>query len=789
MLKPKFITIEEFDNYWAVNLRDMLRTSANPSNQADLFLARVENRLMAYIDNNTFRRYKYEELQGIQLAAFKEAIILQAMYVYKNGDIGMDSGYDAERGSVIKRADLVEISVCQDAIDILSNAGLWNLAMKNKPRTWGCDYSLTGGGVLGNNISTASIDLENYLKKDGTDSMKGVLDLGLHRITSVADPIVNNDGANKQYVDNALDDYLKKDGSVAMTGDLDVNNNKINNVNTLSFDTTNSIQSFASNSIGFNIGVGGFGITFDNGKVFFQNGDDDYFAINVSDVYLDVCATCNFNGNDIINVQNIATSGDSLSVKSIDNSQTFTIDVWNGGKNEISDIKLSKTKGNTLKQLILELANDNVSLDIQTTDSNRNTYYADVVDVADDGSVDFINGAKSSIEPTNNVDLVNKKYVDSAVAKIGQFKYIVSNSASNTPLNVVWYNGSTKITGTLVASADTEFTIYLVPCKHSAEEAQKGYDEYLAIKNLVYSWEILGNTDIDLSNYLKKDGSVAMTGNLNLNSNNITNVGTISGTKFVNFGSSVQFSAAASLAANSIIEDSAENNAKNIVNQGYVTNNFVPKTRTINGQALSSDITIDSVTTAANLTNAGSFSGTKAITFTVGGKTSSEFTVPYATKAGSADNATTAASATKATQDGDGNVISSTYLKKEDTVLLYGKRYFLYATKASSGSTDPKVVLNMSFIKDDVTTGTVDSTQINSIIYGITKSNSVFYPATGIIFYTSTNYLNIIGVRSTGSAIVIRGIYVSSGETQDVTLSLSSTSLQLSGTCTAVALN
>lgn len=136
-LQPKFVTIDDFNNYWAANLQNLLKTSANESNQANMFLVRVERRLMSYIDNNTFRRYKYEELKGKQLDAFKEAILLQAMYTYKNGDIGMDSGYDSERGMTAKRAELVEISVCQDAIDILSNAGLWNLVMKNRPRRFG----------------------------------------------------------------------------------------------------------------------------------------------------------------------------------------------------------------------------------------------------------------------------------------------------------------------------------------------------------------------------------------------------------------------------------------------------------------------------------------------------------------------------------------------------------------------------------------------------------------------------------------------------------------------------
>ena len=203
---PKFITIDEFNNYWSVNLNEMLRTSANPSNQAELFLARVENRLMSYIDNNTFRRYRYEDLQGKQLSAFKEAIILQAMYVYKNGDLGMDSGYDTERGMVAKRSDLVELSVCQDAIDILSNAGLWNLTMKNKPRTFGSGTGLgwLNGGSYTSSSGSVNVDLSPYLKKDGTVAMDADFNVGFHKVINVSYPIENSDATNKQYVDTHL---------------------------------------------------------------------------------------------------------------------------------------------------------------------------------------------------------------------------------------------------------------------------------------------------------------------------------------------------------------------------------------------------------------------------------------------------------------------------------------------------------------------------------------------------------------------------------------------------------
>ena len=84
-----------------------------------------------------------------------------------------------------------------------------------------------------------------------------------------------------------------------------------------------------------------------------------------------------------------------------------------------------------------------------------------------------------------------------------------------TPEGVIWYSGTTKVTGTLKASAGTEYTIYLVPCKHTAEETQKGYDEYLTIKNSAgaYVWEVLGNTrDLDLSNYVTLDTDQSISG-------------------------------------------------------------------------------------------------------------------------------------------------------------------------------------------------------------------------------------------------------------------------------------
>lgn len=129
--------------------------------------------------------------------------------------------------------------------------------------------------------------------------------------------------------------------------------------------------------------------------------------------------------------------------------------------------------------------------------------------------------------PKDGGTLATETYVNTAIGKIHSFDYVVSTNAATTPKDIVWYNGSTQITGTLVASASTEYKIYLVPCKHTAVEAQKGYDEYITVKSgSTYSWELIGNTqDVDLSNYVNTLTGTANSGvitNLTKSGNTLT---------------------------------------------------------------------------------------------------------------------------------------------------------------------------------------------------------------------------------------------------------------------------
>ena len=78
---------------------------------------------------------------------------------------------------------------------------------------------------------------------------------------------------------------------------------------------------------------------------------------------------------------------------------------------------------------------------------------------------------------------------------------------ANIPAGVVvkYKNGAATATGTLTAEAAQVNKILMVYDVHGTQDA---YDEYLCVADAdEYKWEKLGNTDIDLSGYVKADSS------------------------------------------------------------------------------------------------------------------------------------------------------------------------------------------------------------------------------------------------------------------------------------------
>ncbi len=134
-LEPKFITVDDYNNYHGENLREILRShGGNDSYEAERFLAETELKLMAWIDRHTCRRLRYCDLNPRQKYFWQLALVTQAKYRILNGDLGLDSGYDQERGEIIDSKRLENLKVSDDVIDYLSNSGLFNLTVKNLPR-------------------------------------------------------------------------------------------------------------------------------------------------------------------------------------------------------------------------------------------------------------------------------------------------------------------------------------------------------------------------------------------------------------------------------------------------------------------------------------------------------------------------------------------------------------------------------------------------------------------------------------------------------------------------------
>ena len=132
-VKPKFVSAGDFENYWGEGLYN-LKSNDNASGKEEIFLRRVENRLLSWIDANTFRVTAWEDLTPEQVEHLQIAILEQAMYVYRNSDLIQDSGYDPEKGKIVDYTYIESIEICEAAIREIKIAGLYNHTIRNRRR-------------------------------------------------------------------------------------------------------------------------------------------------------------------------------------------------------------------------------------------------------------------------------------------------------------------------------------------------------------------------------------------------------------------------------------------------------------------------------------------------------------------------------------------------------------------------------------------------------------------------------------------------------------------------------
>lgn len=132
--EPKYVKPDDFFNYTGRNLSEELQLNDNESNQANIFLKNIESDLMSRVDAISFRIFHWDHLSQFQLECLQEAIILQAEYVIRGGDMMGDSGYEPERGFVASMDRIQEAAMSPKAKDRLIKCGLLNHVIKNRRR-------------------------------------------------------------------------------------------------------------------------------------------------------------------------------------------------------------------------------------------------------------------------------------------------------------------------------------------------------------------------------------------------------------------------------------------------------------------------------------------------------------------------------------------------------------------------------------------------------------------------------------------------------------------------------
>lgn len=123
-IKCRFITPEEFEQYKGINLSNMLS-----DHNAERFIMNVEDDLDNLLHSRIGKNLTWllPHLNSAQKLLFKKAVIEQVYYVFRNGDIRADSGYNPDTGKVADQKYLNSVSISPKAVSYLQRAGIWTL--------------------------------------------------------------------------------------------------------------------------------------------------------------------------------------------------------------------------------------------------------------------------------------------------------------------------------------------------------------------------------------------------------------------------------------------------------------------------------------------------------------------------------------------------------------------------------------------------------------------------------------------------------------------------------------
>lgn len=141
MVKTKYITPDDIKEYFPeLHFEESLGSEAEEL----AIINRVERRIATFLDANFYRQVdkEYPEFTDYQKDHYRYALMEQVAYMFKNGDISLDSGYDAERGVKATGGQIKNVIICENAKEELMLCGLWCRKIKGRSRNGFDDWWL-----------------------------------------------------------------------------------------------------------------------------------------------------------------------------------------------------------------------------------------------------------------------------------------------------------------------------------------------------------------------------------------------------------------------------------------------------------------------------------------------------------------------------------------------------------------------------------------------------------------------------------------------------------------------
>ena len=122
-ITTKYINKDDFKNVFNINLDEEIQNGDTP----EAFIFRLETRVATFLDYAFHQNVDkmYPEFTDYQKFHYSMALLEQGLYILRNGDISVDSGYSYDNGEISSTNLIVMKSIAPNCMMHLNLCGLW----------------------------------------------------------------------------------------------------------------------------------------------------------------------------------------------------------------------------------------------------------------------------------------------------------------------------------------------------------------------------------------------------------------------------------------------------------------------------------------------------------------------------------------------------------------------------------------------------------------------------------------------------------------------------------------